>query len=71
MLKLLSPTKKLFYLPITDEWQMFDLEKDPNEMNNVYNDPNYASERSTLEKEYQRLRMKFDAPDYEESATKS
>lgn len=66
-----TPTKKLFYLPITDEWQMFDLEKDPNEMNNVYNDPNYASERSTLEKEYQRLRMKFDAPDYEESATKS
>ena len=28
--------------PFTCEWELFDLEKDPKELNNVYNDPAYA-----------------------------
>ena len=34
-----SDRYKLFYLPETDEWQLFDLEKDPQEMNSVHDDP--------------------------------
>ena len=58
-------TSKLFYLPATDEWQMFDLKNDPNEMVNVYNDTAYENQRAELTKEYYRLRNEFDAPDYE------
>jgi N-acetylglucosamine-6-sulfatase len=60
-----TKTQKLFYLPQTDEWQMFDLENDPNEMVNIYDHPNCASAKSALTKEYHRLRQEFDAPDYE------
>ena len=55
---------KLFYLPWTDEWQMFDLVKDPEEMNNVYGDPKYAEEQARLHKTYDALRAEYDAPDY-------
>lgn len=61
---------KLFYLPETDEWQMFDLEIDPKEMNSVYSDPEYASKLAELTTEYERLRKKFDVPSYEEYAPK-
>ena len=60
-----TKTKKLFYLPTTDEWQLFDLEKDPSEMINFFDHPNYVSIRSELKKEYNALRKKFNAPDYE------
>ena len=30
-----------FYYDI-DVWEMYDLEKDPSEMNNIYNEPAYA-----------------------------
>ena len=60
-----TKTKKLFYLPATKEWQMFDLEKDPNEVTNVYNNPKYAQSQSDLTSEYIRLREVFKAPDYE------
>ena len=63
-----TKTKKLFYLPETKEWQMFDLAKDPNEMLNVYDHPEYAAARSELTREYNRLREKFDAPSYEKYA---
>lgn len=60
-----TATQKLFYLPETDEWQMFDLAKDPQEMVNVYEDPAYAKARKELTAEYGRLRKEFKAPDYE------
>jgi arylsulfatase A-like enzyme len=34
--------------PTEPEWELFDLEKDPAEMNNVYNDPTYAKIVSKL-----------------------
>ena len=58
-------SQKLFYLPQTDEWQMFDLQRDPMELVNVYNDAGYSEARVKLTDEYHRLRTKFDAPDYE------
>lgn len=35
--------KGSYQISTTPEWELFDLEKDPNEMNNVYNDPNYSN----------------------------
>ncbi len=65
-----TKTHKLFYIPSTQEWQMFDLVKDPQEMINVYDNPEYASFRKSLTTEYDRLRKDFDAPSYEEHAPK-
>ena len=44
---------------------MFDLQRDPMELVNVYNDAGYSEARVKLTDEYHRLRTKFDAPDYE------
>jgi N-acetylglucosamine-6-sulfatase len=60
-----TKTQKLFYLPATNEWQMFDLASDPNEMTNVYDRAEFADARSELTREYHRLRKQFDAPAYE------
>ena len=38
------------------EWELFDLEKDPHEMNNVYADPEYTGVVAELKVELQRLR---------------
>ncbi len=56
---------KLFYLPDLDQWQMFDLETDPNELMNLYDQTEHASLKSQLETEYYRLREEFDAPGYD------
>jgi len=44
-----------FYYDI-DEWEMYDLEKDPQEMNNVYDDPEYAEIRVMLHQRLTELR---------------
>lgn len=44
-----------FYYDI-DEWELYDLEKDPNEMNNVYDDPAYSEIREELTKRLKELR---------------
>ena len=59
---------KLFHLPWTKEWQMFDLDQDPQEMMNIYGDQNYASAQKHLHREYERLRAEFNAPTYEKYA---
>ncbi|MCF7762086.1 MAG: sulfatase [Verrucomicrobia bacterium] len=53
---------KLFYFPKTDEWQLFDLIKDPGEMRSVYDEPGYRDIRTTLTEEFHRLRRRYDAP---------
>lgn len=47
-----------FYYDI-DVWELFDLEKDPNELNNVYNDPAYADVREALHKRLGELQQEF------------
>lgn len=42
----------------TPEWELFDLEKDPREMNNVYSDPEYADVVKELKDELHRLQEK-------------
>lgn len=47
-----------FYYDI-DEWELYDLKKDPMELNNVYNDPEYADVVERLKKELKELRKKY------------
>jgi len=42
--------------PTEPEWELFDLEKDPREMNNVYDDPAYADTVAELKAELERLK---------------
>jgi N-acetylglucosamine-6-sulfatase len=51
---------KLFYLPGTDEWQMFDLKEDPLEMLSVHEHPEYAGVRKKMERIYHELRTKYE-----------
>ncbi|TBL75317.1 sulfatase [Paenibacillus thalictri] len=41
------------------EWELFDLEKDPHELNNVYNQPEYAGIVMELKTELDRLKTKL------------
>ncbi|MEO1994341.1 MAG: sulfatase [Planctomycetaceae bacterium] len=45
------------------EWEMFDLDQDPNELRSVYSDPQYAAVRKTLETELSRLRSVYRVPE--------
>ena len=47
-----------FYHDI-DEWELYDLRKDPREMKNVYDDPAYADTVKKLKAELERLRKKY------------
>lgn len=59
-----TATHKLIYFPRTDEWNLFDLVRDPNEMRSVYDEPEYRPIRAELKEEFKRLREKFDAPPF-------
>jgi arylsulfatase A-like enzyme len=45
-----------------DEWEFYDLEKDPHEMNNLYNDPAYQKKIVELKKELTRLKILYKVP---------
>jgi len=47
-----------FYHDI-DAWELYDLEKDPNEINNVYTDPAYGAQVIELKTELARLRKQY------------
>jgi arylsulfatase A-like enzyme len=47
-----------FYHDI-DAWELYDLEKDPNELHNVYADPAYSAQVTELKEELARLREQF------------
>ena len=47
-----------FYFDV-DEWELYDRLNDPNEMNNVYNDPNYIDIVKALTLELNDLRKKY------------
>jgi len=54
---------KLIYFYLLDEWELFDLEKDPNELNSVYDDPDYAPVIEELKGELERLRTLYRVPE--------
>jgi len=47
-----------FYYDV-DEWEMYDLQKDPHEMKSVYNDPAYAAVQKELHARLIELRKKY------------
>jgi arylsulfatase A-like enzyme len=47
-----------FYYDI-DEWELYDLKKDPNEMRNVYNDSAYALVRKQMHGKLEEMRKKY------------
>jgi len=59
-----TQTHKLIYFPRTDEWNMFDLESDPNEMRSIYGEPSAKTTQETLAAEFARLRKHYDAPPF-------
>lgn len=58
-----TPHYKLmhFYDPI-DSWELYDLQKDPDEMNNVYAEPAYAAVVADLKKRIVTLQKKYKDP---------
>lgn len=47
-----------FYHDI-DEWELYDLEKDPNEMQNLYADASYSEVRQAMHKTLKEIRIKY------------
>jgi len=54
---------KLIHYYKTDEWEMFDMEKDPHEMRSIYSDPSYSEIRKELESELVRLQKYYQVPE--------
>ena len=54
-----------FYNDI-DEWEMYDLGKDPRELNNVFGDPEYAGTRDTLMSLLKEMQEKYGDTDPDE-----
>jgi len=54
---------KLIYFYTLDEWELFDLDKDPHELRSVYADPAYAKTVADLKTELERLRKLYRVPE--------
>jgi arylsulfatase A-like enzyme len=62
---------KLIYFYNLDEWELYDLEKDPREMHSVYDDPAYHDIVARLKKEITRLQTLYKVPDDKGSVPKN
>ncbi|MCC6365036.1 MAG: sulfatase [Bryobacterales bacterium] len=51
--------KLIHYYSEGDYWELFDLEKDPDELRNVYSEASYAAVRDSLKKEMGRLKRYY------------
>ncbi|PZX52150.1 arylsulfatase A-like enzyme [Algoriphagus ratkowskyi] len=51
--------KLVHYYFDTDEWELIDRKKDPNEMTNVYDDPAYAEIKAELHQQLDDMRVKY------------
>jgi arylsulfatase A-like enzyme len=49
-------------VPNGEEWEFYDLQKDPSEMKSLYNDPEQAGRIAEMKKELQRLRESYKVP---------
>ena len=50
-------------VPDGEEWEFYDLRKDPNEMKSLYADPAQKDRIAEMKKELQRLREFYQVPD--------
>jgi arylsulfatase A-like enzyme len=55
--------QKLIHYYELGEWELFDLTKDPHELNSVYGQSSYASTQKELESELARLRRQLQVPE--------
>jgi arylsulfatase A-like enzyme len=53
---------KLIHYYLIDEWELFDLERDPDELQSVYGDPEYAEIQAALETRLAELREEYAVP---------
>ena len=51
-----------FYYDV-DKWELYDLEKDPSELRNIYGDPQYAAVQEELHRELEELRAQYEDND--------
>ena len=51
--------KLIHFYQVVDEWELYDLEKDPREMKSVYDDPAYAKIKAQLHKQLVALQKKY------------
>jgi arylsulfatase A-like enzyme len=51
--------KLIHFYHDVDEWELYDLQKDPHEMHNVYGDPSYLDIQTEMTQELQALREKY------------
>jgi len=61
---------KLIHFYNLDEWELYDLKKDPREMRSVYGSPEYAAVAARLQEELGRLRKHYRVPDDRGSISK-
>jgi arylsulfatase A-like enzyme len=54
-----SEQYKLMYFPDLNEWELYDLKKDPNELRNVYLEAEYTEVREKMTAELARLRKEL------------
>jgi arylsulfatase A-like enzyme len=54
---------KLIYFHRINQWELYDLKKDPHELNNVYSEPSYAGTVKELKSEMERLRKQLNDHD--------
>jgi len=54
-----DPLKLDQFKPTSPGWELYDLQKDPRELQNVYNDPAYAEVVKGLKQELLRLKQKY------------
>jgi N-acetylglucosamine-6-sulfatase len=53
---------KLIHFYEQNDWELIDLDKDPRELRDVWDDPAYADVRAEILGRYQALRKQFDVP---------
>ena len=58
-----TQTHKLIRYEELDEWELFDLVKDPDELRSVHGRPDYAAVQAGLEEELRRLQVHYAEPD--------
>jgi arylsulfatase A-like enzyme len=58
-----TPQYKLIHFYQLEEWELYDLKKDPDERKNVYNEPAYKEVVTRLKTELERLRREYQVTD--------
>ena len=58
-----TKTHKLIHFYNVDEWELYDLEKDPDELRNVVEESQYAEVVAELKGELKRLQKQYQVPE--------